>query len=173
MSSVRELINPEQIDQKLDELAQRIAADYTGKPLVLVGVLTGGFMFLADLARALWRAGLKDISIDFIKTSSYIDDCDESHCPPKITVDLNGNIAGKHVLVVEDIADTGSTLKLVQNYLKANEPASLKTVAFLNKPSRRQVDIDLDYYGFEVDGWIEGYGLDGLRACPSVTVREN
>jgi hypoxanthine phosphoribosyltransferase len=168
----RELISEQQVKTKMEELAAQIAADYQGKPLVLVGVLTGGFIALADLSRALWRAGKRDIEIDFIRTSTYIDDCDDSRCPPKITVDLNKNIAGKHVLIVEDIADTGHTLHLLQNFLKANEPASLKTFAFLNKPSRREVEIELDYFGFEVEGWIEGYGLDSCRACPSVTVRE-
>lgn len=168
----RTLISEEQIKSKIDELAAQIVTDYQGKPLILVGVLTGGFMVLADLARALWRAGKQDIEIDFVKTSSYVDECDASRCPPKITVDLNKNIAGKHVLIVEDIADTGHTLHLLQNYLAANEPASLKTLALLNKPSRREVEINLDYYGFEVEGWIEGYGLDSLRARPVVTVRE-
>jgi hypoxanthine phosphoribosyltransferase len=166
------LITPEQIKQKIDELAQQIVHDYEGKPLVLVGVLTGGFMVLADLARALWTRGKQDIDIDFVKTTSYVDECDESRCPPKITVDLNKDISGKHVLIVEDIADTGHTLHLLQNYLSANEPASLKTLALLNKPSRREVEIHLDYFGFEVDGWIEGYGLDSQRACPAITVRE-
>jgi hypoxanthine phosphoribosyltransferase len=168
----RELISEDQIKLKIDEIAAQIAIDYQGKPLILVGVLTGGFMVLADLARSLWRAGKHDVEIDFVKTSSYVDECDDSHCPPKITVDLNKNIAGKHVLIVEDIADTGHTLHLLQNYLKANEPASLKTLALLNKPSRRQVNIELDYFGFEVEGWIEGYGLDAIRPCPFVTVRE-
>jgi len=166
------LIPEDQIRAKIDEMATQIVSDYQEKPLILVGVLTGGFMVLADLARALWRAGKHDIEIDFVKTSSYIDECDQSHCPPKITVDLAKNIAGKHILIVEDIADTGHTLHLLQKYLRANEPASLKTFALLNKPSRREVEIELDYFGFEVEGWIEGYGLDSLRACPSVTVRQ-
>lgn len=166
------LISEDQIKLRIDEIAAQIAHDYQDKPLILVGVLTGGFMALADLSRALWRAGKHDLDIDFVKTSSYIDECDESHCPPKVTVDLTKNIAGKHVLIVEDIADTGHTLHLLQKYLAANDPASLKTFALLNKPSRRQVDIQLDYFGFEVDGWIEGFGLDSLRACPAVTVRE-
>lgn len=166
------LISEDEIKLKIDELAAKIAQDYQGKPLILVGVLTGSFMVLADLARSLWRAGKHDLEIDFVKTSSYVDECDASHCPPKITVDLAKNIAGKHVLIVEDIADTGHTLHLLQNYLNANEPASLKTFALLNKPSRREVEIELDYFGFEVNGWIEGYGLDSLRACPTVTVRE-
>lgn len=168
---VNELIPADQIKAKIDELAEQIATEYQGKDLILVGVLTGGFMVLADLSRALWRAGLHTVTIDFVKTSSYTDECDESHCPPKIVVDLNKNIAGKHVLIVEDIADTGHTLHLLQNYLKASEPASLKTFALLNKPSRREVEIDLDYIGFEVEGWIEGFGLDVARACPSVLVR--
>ncbi len=168
----RELISEQQIQQRMAELANQITVDYQGKPLILVGVLTGGFVALADLSRALWKAGKRDVEIDFIRTSAYVDECDESRCPPKVTVDLNKNINGKHVLIVEDIADTGHTLHLLQNYLRANEPASLKTFALLNKPSRREVEIDLDYFGFEVEGWIEGYGLDSCRSCPSVLVRE-
>ncbi len=166
------LIPEEEIKLKIDEIASKIATEYQDKPLILIGVLTGGFMVLADLARSIWRAGKHDVEIDFVTTSSYLDDCDSSRCPPKVTVDLRKNITDKHVLIVEDIADTGHTLKLVQQYLSANNPASIKTFALLNKPSRREVEIELDYFGFEVEGWIEGYGLDSIRACPTVTVRE-
>lgn len=127
---------------------------------------------LADLARALYRAGFHDVEIDFIKTTSYVTDSAISKMPPKIVMDLQKSIAGKDVLIVEDIADTGHTLHLIQKHLMAAEPKSLKTLAFLNKPSKREVDIQLDYFGFKVDGWIEGYGLDSLRACPSVMVRQ-
>jgi len=168
----RQLISSEQINQKIEEIANQIANDYKGEQLYLVGVLTGGFIVLADLVRALWRAGMQNIEIDFVKTSSYVEDCNESHCPPRVSVDLSKNIQGKHVLIVEDIADTGHTLKLLNEYLTANKPASLKTFALLNKPSRREVEISLDYIGFEVDGWIEGYGLDSIRGCPAVMVRE-
>lgn len=169
---VRDLITEQQIKEKMDELAKQIVADYHGEGIYLIGILTGGFMATSDLARALWRAGNHDVEIDFVKTSSYTDDCDASRCPPKIVLDLQKSVAGKNVLIVEDIADTGHTLELLQNYLKAESPKSLKTFALLNKPSRREVDIPLDYIGFEVDGWIEGYGLDSFRACPTVTVRE-
>lgn len=169
---IKDLITAEQINQKIDELAKQIVADYPGESIYLIGILTGGFMATADLSRALWRAGNHAIEIDFVKTSSYTEDCDTSRCPPKIILDLKRSVTGKNVIIVEDIADTGHTLALLQKYLKAESPKSLKTFALLNKPSRREVDVPLDYVGFEVDGWIEGYGLDSLRACPTVTVRE-
>jgi hypoxanthine phosphoribosyltransferase len=169
---VKDLISTKQIEEKMDELARQIVADYAGESIYLIGILTGGFMATADLSRALWRAGNHDIEIDFVKTSSYTEDCDESRCPPKIVLDLKKSVVGKNVIIVEDIADTGHTLELLQNYLEAESPKSLKTFALLNKPSRREVNVKLDYVGFEVDGWIEGYGLDSLRACPTVTVRE-
>lgn len=169
---VRELISPKKIQDRIDELARQIAADYPNQPLTLIGVLTGGFIVLADLSRALWQAGMRDLDIDFIKTTSYIADSAQGKIPPKVVMDLQKSIAGKDVLIVEDIADTGHTLHLVQKHLLAAEPKSLKTFAFLNKPSQREVAITLDYFGFEVDGWIEGYGLDSLRACPSVMVRK-
>jgi hypoxanthine phosphoribosyltransferase len=169
--NVTELISPEQISQKIDELAKQIAEDYLGKSIILLGVLRGGFIVLADLSRALWRAGMREITIDFVKVSSYDDDVSR-HSHPHIDLDLSIDISDKHVLIIEDIADSGLTLNLLEDYLKASNPATLKTVAFLNKPSGRKVEVKLDYIGFEVDGWIEGYGLDGLRACPSVTVRK-
>lgn len=171
-AAATELISQEKIQGRIDELAAQIAADYHGQPLTLIGVLTGGFIVLADLARALWRAGMRDLEIDFIKTTSYINDTPEGKTPPKVVLDLQKSIAGKHVLIVEDIADTGHTLYLAQKHLLATSPKSLKTLAFLDKPTKRQVTITLDYVGFVVDGWIEGYGLDSLRACPAVMVRK-
>ena len=171
-NNVTELISPEKISQKIDELAAQIALDYQGKSLILLGVLRGGFIVLADLSRALWRAGMRDIVVDFVKVSSYDND-ETRHTHPHVDLDLCIDITGKHVLVVEDIADTGLTLDLLGTYLMANHPSSVKTFALLNKPSGRIVEVKLDYVGFEVEGWIEGYGLDNLRACPSVTVRNN
>jgi hypoxanthine phosphoribosyltransferase len=166
------LISPDQIKTRLDELASQIVKDFAGEPLTLIGVLTGGFIVLADLSRALWQQGLHEIDIDFIKTASYVADSAASHLPPKIVVDLNRDLKGKNVLIVEDIADSGRTLRLVQEYLSVGNPKSLKTFALLNKLSKREVAITLDYWGFAVDGWIEGYGLDSLRACPAVMVRK-
>lgn len=169
--TTRDLYSEADIQARIQALAATIAADYSQKPLVLVGVLVGGFIVLADLARALWRAGKTDLTLDFIRTTSYLASDEAAQVPPKIIVDLNQPIAGKHVLLVEDICDTGLTLHLVQNHLLASEPASLKTLAFLNKPSRRQTEVKLDYIGFEVTGWIEGYGLDQDRACPTIRVK--
>jgi hypoxanthine phosphoribosyltransferase len=168
----REIISNQQIIDRINELAKQIAVDLNHEPVILIGVLTGAFIITADLSRALWNAGLQDIDIDFVKTTSYVEDCEGSRCPPKVVVDLERSIAGKNVIIVEDIADTGHTLALLQKYLKASGPKSLKTFALLSKPSKREVDIPLEYVGFEIDGWIEGFGLDSLRACPSVMVRE-
>ena len=126
---------------------------------------------MADLVRALWLAGHHDLDIDFITTSSYLESNISAQVPPKIILDLNRSLAGQHVLIVEDICDTGLTLNLVQKQLRAAGPKSLKTFTFLDKPSRRQVPVKLDYIGFTVNGWIEGYGLDADRACPSVVVK--
>lgn len=167
-----EIISSQQIADRISELAKQIVDDINHEPVILIGVLTGAFIITADLSRALWRAGLQEVDIDFVKTTSYIDDCEGSRCPPKVVVDLERSIAGKNVIIVEDIADTGHTLALLQKYLKASNPKSLRTFALLSKPSKRQVDIPLEYVGFEIDGWIEGCGLDSLRACPAVMVRD-
>ncbi len=165
------VISRDEINRKLNDLAHQIINDHNHEPILLIGVLTGGFIVLADLARSLWDAGQSDIEIDFVKTTSYIDDTVASRHQPKIVVDLNKSIEGKNVIIVEDIADTGHTLHLLQKYLSTGSPKKLSTLALLNKPSRREVEINLDYIGFEVTGWIEGYGLDSIRACPDVMER--
>lgn len=156
------LISKSDIENKVAELAQQIAKDYGNKNIVLVGVLTGSFIFAADLLRGLWNEGLKDIEVDFVSISSY-GSSKESSRSPILLKDLKVDISGKDVLVVEDIIDTGYTLQFLHEHLKNKNPRTLKTVTFLSKPSKKEVDFTPDYIGFEVDGskWVEGYGLDG------------
>jgi hypoxanthine phosphoribosyltransferase len=167
---VTEIISQSMLDSRIKELATQVNRDYHGKSVVLVGVLKGSFVFLADLARALWQAGLHDCEIDFIGLSSYGDDT-ESSKNPHITMDLGTDIRKRHVLIVEDIIDTGYSLEVLHRILSAREPASLNTLVLLSKSKRRQVDIKLGYIGFRVEGWVEGYGLDSSelnRGRPNV-----
>jgi hypoxanthine phosphoribosyltransferase len=151
------LISREAIEQKVAELAARISQDYRqSQPLLLVGVLKGSFIFLADLSRHLTIPH----SVDFIAVSSY-GNATKSTGEVRLLMDLRSTIAGKHVLVVEDIVDTGYTLEYLLRLLRARRPASLKACALVRKPDRRKVDIALDYVGFDIpDKWVVGYGLD-------------
>lgn len=164
---VNTLITQTQISERIEQLAQTIIADYQGQKIVLVGVLKGSFIFLADLSRALWKAGFEDTEIDFVGISSYGDDTETSR-NPRIYLDLSTDIQNRHVLIVEDIVDTGYSLESLLRILHARHPASLKTCVLLSKTSRREIQVPVEYIGFEVDGWIEGYGLDVRRACPDV-----
>jgi hypoxanthine phosphoribosyltransferase len=151
------LIPAEAIERKVAELGQRIARDYAGRqPLLLVGVLKGSFIFLADLSR---RIAIPH-AVDFIALSSY-GNATKSTGEVRLIMDLRQSIAGKHVLVVEDIVDTGHTLSYLLRILGARQPASLRSCALVHKPSRREVEVQLDYVGFEIpDKWVVGYGLD-------------
>lgn len=166
------LISKRDIAQKVDELAERISHDFAGKNIVMIGVLTGSFIFAADLLRALWNKGLQDIEVDFVSVSSYGSSTQSSR-NPVLLKDLKIDIADKEVLIVEDIIDTGYTLQFLDEHLRKKNPKTLKTITLLSKPSKREVDFTPDYVGFEVDGskWVEGYGLDGGkygRGCPDV-----
>jgi hypoxanthine phosphoribosyltransferase len=151
------LIPSDAIERKVTELGARISKDYAGrKPLLLVGVLKGSFIFLADLSR---RISIPH-SVDFIALSSY-GNATRSTGEVRLIMDLRQAIAGKHVLIVEDIVDTGHTLAYLTHILGAREPASLETCALVHKPSRREVEVPLHYVGFEIpDKWVVGYGLD-------------
>jgi len=151
------LISEEQIKAKVDELARRISADYREvDDLILVGVLKGSFIFLADLARRLTIPR----SVDFMALSTY-GDSTTTNGAVRMILDLRRNISGKHVLVVEDIVDTGHTLAYLVRALAARQPASLKTCALVQKPDRREVYAQIDYLGFEIpDVWVVGCGLD-------------
>ena len=151
------LISADAIERKVTDLGERISRDYAKRtPLLLVGVLKGSFIFLADLSR---RIALPH-AVDFIALSSY-GNATRSTGEVRLIMDLRQAIAGKHVLIVEDIVDTGHTLAYLTHILGAREPASLETCALVHKPSRREVHVKLDYVGFEIpDKWVVGYGLD-------------
>lgn len=150
------LITEEQIKKRVDELGSQITKDYAGEEVLLVGILKGSVPFMADLMR---RINL-DVEIDFMSVSSYGAGTTSSG-EVKIKKDLDTDIAGKNVIIVEDIVDTGYTLSLLTKKLLERNPKSLKVCAALDKPARRLVDFKADYVGFEVeDKFIVGYGLD-------------
>ena len=154
---VRELIAREKIAQRVVELGAQIAKDYEGKELVLVGVLKGSFLFMADLARAIPGS---DVLIDFLGLASYGDETRSSGVV-QITADLTKPIEGKHVLVVEDIVDTGLTMEYLFENLRTRHPASVKLCALLHKPDRAVKQVAIDYLGFTIpDLFVVGYGLD-------------
>jgi hypoxanthine phosphoribosyltransferase len=150
----RVLISANQIQRRVGELGAQISRDYSGQAPMAVGVLKGVFFFMADLLRHISLP----VSVDFMAISSYEGD---SGGAVKILKDLDLNIAEQHILLVEDIVDTGMTLNRVLERLRSHRPASLKVCALLDKRARRLVDVPLDYIGFEVpDEFVVGYGLD-------------
>lgn len=151
------LLTEEQIDAKVAELGERISADYAGRELTLVSVLKGSLPFMADLMR---RIKLP-LRIDLMEVSSYGGTSTESSGLVRILKDLSAPIDGRHVLLVEDIIDTGLTLNYLLRYLRGKNPASIKVCSLLDKPARRLVEIPIDYVGFEIpDAFVVGYGLD-------------
>jgi hypoxanthine phosphoribosyltransferase len=151
------LFSEETIRKRVGELAAQISSDYSrDEELLLVGVLRGCYIFLADLSRRLTIPG----SIDFVALSAY-DSGTAAAGPVRLVMDLRTDIAGKHVLIVEDIVDTGHTLDYLLSVLRPRKPASLKTCAFLRKPARLVKNLPVDYLGFDIpDVWVVGYGLD-------------
>ena len=151
------LITKEQLTSRVREIGEQITKDYKGESILLVGILKGSVPFMADLMREI---DLDDVKIDFMSVSSYGGSTTTSGVV-EIRKDLDSDIAGKNVLIVEDIIDTGLTLAYLKKYLLARNPKSLKVATILDKPSRRKVEIVGDYVGFEVeDKFIVGYGLD-------------
>ena len=151
------LISEAEIQRRVQELADEISSDYAGRgELILVGVLKGAFIFLADLSRRLTIPR----SIEFMAVSSY-ENGDQASSAVRLVMDMRKNIEGKHVLVVEDIVDTGRTLGFLGELLAARKPSSVKTCALVRKPDRIEVEAKVDYLGFEIpDRWVVGYGLD-------------
>lgn len=150
------LISEEELNGKVKELAEQITADYKGKDLLLLCILKGGVMFLADLARNIKMP----VSLDFMAVSSY-GTSSESSGVVKIVKDLNESIEGKHIIIVEDIIDSGLTLNYLVNYLKARGPKSVEICTILDKPERREVEVPVKYKGFDVpNAFLVGYGLD-------------
>ena len=163
------LVSSDDIEQKVRELGQAITEDYREDKLLLVGILRGAVVFLSDLMRQLELP----CEIDFMEVSSYGAGTQSSGVV-RILKDLEEDITGRHVLLVEDIIDTGLTLSYLRRTLLQREPASLEICALLTKPSRRQVDLRVRYLGFEVpDEFVIGYGIDfagAYRNLPDIHV---
>jgi hypoxanthine phosphoribosyltransferase len=152
----RVLLSEEQLAKRILEIGAEITADYAGKEILMIGVLRGAVLFMADLARAI----KVPVAIDFMAVSSYGAGTSSSGVV-RILKDLDENVEGKHVLVVEDIIDSGLTLNYLVDNLKSRQPASIKICTLLNKPDRRKVDVDIAYNGFTIpDHFVIGYGLD-------------
>jgi|SRR3954447_4434368 hypoxanthine phosphoribosyltransferase len=169
---VDEMFSEEQIARRVRELGAQIERDYQGKDLVLLGVLKGSYIFISDLARAIDLP----LSVDFIGLSSY-GEATESSGVVKITSDLAKPIEAKHVLIVEDIVDTGLTMRYLLDNLATRRPASVKLCTLLHKPSRARTKIPIDYLGFQIeDRFVVGYGLDAgdrYRNVPFIGVLRN
>mgnify|MGYP001547060891 FL=1 len=173
MERTTELISAESIASRVDELAARIDEDYADAgELILIGVLKGSFIFLSDLARRLTIPH----RVEFISVSSYGDRESEEAGAVRLIMDVRHPIVGKHVVIVEDIVDTGHTLAYLIRLLRARGPASLKACTLLHKPDRSEVDVDLEYIGFTIpDAWVVGYGLDFAerhRTLPNLCILE-
>jgi len=151
------LLDADTIQARVRELAVEIESDYPdGEDIHLVGVLKGGFVFMADLVRAMTPR----VSLDFIAVSSYAKST-KSSGEVRLLKDLDFGLQGRNVIIVEDIVDTGLTLTYLQDILRARSPKTLRTACLLSKPSRRQVDVAVEYIGFTIeDRFVVGYGLD-------------
>jgi hypoxanthine phosphoribosyltransferase len=156
-TSVTVLIPEKDIQGRIRSMATEIERDYPpGEEIHLVAVLKGGFMFMADLVRAMGP----HVTMDFMAVSSY-GKSTKSSGQVRVLKDLDSSLEGRHIIIVEDIVDTGLTLHYLQNILRARAPKTVRTACLLSKPSRRQVDVRIDYIGFTIDDYfVVGYGLD-------------
>jgi hypoxanthine phosphoribosyltransferase len=163
------LVQPDELAHRVSELAEQISSDYADKDVLLIGVLKGAVFFLADLMRKMDV----DCEVDFMAVSSYGSSTDSSGVV-RILKDLDASIEGRHVLIVEDIVDSGLTLSYLFRMLGGRSPASLEVCALLTKPDRREVDMPIRYIGFEIPNkFAIGYGLDHAeryRNLPYVAV---
>ena len=150
------LFTEEQLKNRVNEIARQIETDYAGKEIMLISVLRGSFVFMADLCRAIRLP----CTLDFMSVSSYGTGTTSSG-QVQITKDLSEDITGRHVIVVEDILDSGNTLSYLLNILEHRHPASVRLCALLDKPERRVKPVELHYSGFSIpDAFVVGYGLD-------------
>lgn len=161
------LISAERLAERIGELGRELTRDYAGKDLAIVAVLKGSFMFLADLVRTIDM----DCTVDFLATSSYGNETESSGIV-RLALDLTAPIEGRDVLLVEDIIDTGLTMRYLLENLQTRHPASLKICTLLHKPARNEIEIPIDYKGFTIDDrFVIGYGLDygqKLRNLPYI-----
>ena len=173
--SIKPYISEEDIFKRVEELAKEIDKDFEGEDVLLIGLLRGSVVFLSDLCRKLKTAD----TLDFMVVSSYGNGMESSR-NVKIIKDLEENVKDRNVLIVEDIIDTGNTLKKVKEIIETREPKKIKIVTLLDKPERREVDdIEVDYVGFKIpDEFVVGYGIDFAqkhRTLPyvGIVVKEN
>lgn len=155
MKEIKVLISEEQINKRLDELANQLMEEYKGKNLIFLCILKGSVFFTVELAKRIKN----NIQFEFIEVSSY--ENNESTGKVKLNKDITGSIEGKNVIIIEDIIDTGRTLFYLKEHLLQKNPASLKICTLLDKPSRRIAPIESDYVGFSIENkFVVGYGLD-------------
>lgn len=154
--TIEKMISEGDLQARIREVAKEIEKDYEGKNLICVGLLKGSIMFMADLLKNVEL----DLAMDFMKVSSYHGGTDSTGVV-KILKDVDEDLTGKDVLIIEDIIDTGLTLESVKKFLMSKQPKSLKVCSLLDKPSRRKVEMVGEYIGFEIpDEFVVGYGLD-------------
>ena len=155
MKEIEILINESILEKRIEELGKQIEKDYKGKEIVFIGILKGSVMFMTQLAKSIKNS----VEFDFMDVSSY--EGTESTGKIKVNKDIRNSIEGKDIIIVEDIIDTGRTLKYLIEDLKQKNPSSLKIATMLSKPSRRVMELNVDYIGFAIDDkFVVGYGLD-------------
>jgi hypoxanthine phosphoribosyltransferase len=158
-SNIETLFSKETIAKRIAELGQQISKDYAGQEAICVCILKGSVIFFSDLVRAIDLP----VEFDFIRASSYGNELSSSG-DVKITKDLSGSINDKHVIVIEDIVDTGITLSFLLDLFKSRNPKSIKLCALLHKPANKVKDVKIDYLGFTIDNhFVVGYGLDAAE----------
>ncbi len=174
-SAPEELISEEQISDRVKQIGRQITDDYNGRQLTLLVVLKGGYIYAADLIRKIDTARV-DVEVEFVQISTYKDGTESNHNPivmPAGEFDLSG----RNVLIVEDIVDTGYSIKALKEYCEDQGVSSLRSSVMVSKLGRREVDVHIDYIGFEIPNvWVEGYGLDSDqkgRGYPFVGVRSS
>ncbi|MFB6356575.1 MAG: hypoxanthine phosphoribosyltransferase [bacterium] len=163
------ILEESEISERIRELGETISRDYEGEELLVVGVLRGAFIFMSDLIRHI----SVPVNVDFMLVSSY-EDRKETSGVVRIIKDTKENVAERHVLIIEDIVDTGLTYNSLRETLMTRDPASLRVCSLLNKKANRQVEVSVDYYGFDApDHFLVGYGLDYkeyCRECPYIFI---
>jgi hypoxanthine phosphoribosyltransferase len=165
------IISQIEIQKKLEVLAIQISQKYKGKKLLIVGILKGAFKLTADLTSQLHKQGLTDLEISFFTLKSYPDGTRAKY-EPKIIQDMDINPEGRHVLLVDDVLDTGRSLQVIHKLIESKKAKTVESFALVDKPEKRQVDYKTDYVGFTIpDIWLQGYGMDTAevgRADPDI-----
>lgn len=155
MGKIDVLINENQIEKRINELAYDIMEDYAGKEIVFLGILRGSTVFMTDLAKKIKN----DVKFEFMQLQSY--DGENSTGKIEIKQEITGKIEGEDVIIIEDIVDTGNTIDFLLKYLKKINPKSVKVCTLLSKPSRREIEVPIDYVGFTIENeFVIGYGMD-------------